>query len=113
MFLCILDDSELEKPESSQWEGLAPVISSKARRLSKTSSQDGPRLLSRATRRADRGAWLDWDSVLITRWGPVYERSPLTLGAWNWYTKPSQIAATLRIRDIPLFEDNLKPAVEF
>ena len=40
--LCILDSSVMEKPESSQWEGLAPVISSQARRISRPRPKMGP-----------------------------------------------------------------------
>lgn len=31
---------------------------------------------------------LKWDSVLLTSWGPNYDRSPLSLAAWYCYTKP-------------------------
>ena len=40
--LCILDGSVLEKPESLQGQGLGPVRSSKARRLSRPRPQAGP-----------------------------------------------------------------------
>jgi hypothetical protein len=88
--LCILDESEMEKPESSQWEGLAPVISSKARRL----SRPRPKMGSGYYRGPPGGPivvpGLDWRGVLLTRWGPVYERYPLTLGAWDWDSKTHQ-----------------------
>jgi hypothetical protein len=92
--LCILDDSELEKPESTQWEGLAPVISSKARRLSRPRPKMGPGYYRGPPGGPIVVPGLDWEGVLLTRWGPVYERSPLTLGAWSWDSKSHQIATS-------------------
>jgi len=40
--LCILDGSMLEKPESTQGDGLRPVLSSKARRLRRPRPRLGP-----------------------------------------------------------------------
>jgi hypothetical protein len=90
--LCILDASELEKPESTRWEGLAPVISSKARRLSRPRPKMGPGYYRGPPAGPIVVPGLDWEGVLIARWGPVYERSPLTLGAWSWDSKYHQIA---------------------
>ncbi len=92
--LCILDDSEIEKPESRQWEGLAPVISSKARRLSRPRPRMGPGYYRGPPGGPIVVPGLDWEGVLIARWGPVYERSPLTLGAWSWDSKSHQTASS-------------------
>jgi hypothetical protein len=91
--LCILDGSVLEKPESSQGEGLAPVISSQARRISRPRPKMGPGYYHGPPAGPIVVPGLKWDSVLITSWGPVYARSPLTLGAWYPYTKPNQAAS--------------------
>ena len=93
--LCILDGSIAEKPESSQLEGLAPVNSAKARRLSRPRPRLGP------------GYWrgkpggpivvpgFSWLGVLITGWSERTERRPVTLGAWHWYRRVARTAVPL------------------
>jgi hypothetical protein len=87
--LCILDGSVVEKAESRQIEGLAPVISSKARRLSRPRPKMGTGYYRGPPGKPIVVPGWHWVSVLLTRWARVYERLPLTLGAWYWYTKPS------------------------
>jgi hypothetical protein len=86
--LCILDGSVLEQPESSQVEGLSPVISSKARRLSRPRPK-----LGKGYYRGKPGGPIvvlgfNWVGVLVTGWASPQERRPVTLGAWHWYAKP-------------------------
>jgi hypothetical protein len=86
--LCILDGSVVEKPESRQAEGLTPVRSSKARRLSRPRPQLGPGYW-----RGKPGGpivvpgW-SWVGVLVAGWDALSARRPLTLGAWHWYSRP-------------------------
>jgi len=86
--LCILDGSVLEKPESTQAEGLVPVRSRKARRL----SRPRPKLGKGSFRGKPGGpivvpGW-QWTAVLVTGWSALVEQRPLTLGAWHWFSKP-------------------------
>lgn len=87
--LCLLDSSVLEKPESSQGEGLAPICSSKARRLARPRPKMGKGYFKGKPGGPIVVPGIHWAGVLITSWAGVYERCPLTLGAWHWYTKPS------------------------
>jgi len=87
--LCILDGSVAEKAESCQIEGLAPIISAKARRLSRPRPRMGTGYYRGPPGKPIVVPGWHWVSVLLTRWAHVYERLPLTLGAWYWYTKPS------------------------
>jgi hypothetical protein len=86
--LCILDHSVAEKPESRQAEGLAPVISSKARRLERPRPKIGPGYYGGPPGKPIVVPGWHWASVLLTGWAKVSERLALTLGAWYWYTKP-------------------------
>jgi hypothetical protein len=98
--LCILDGSVLEKAESTQAEGLTPVISSKARRLERPRPKLGPGYYRGPLAGPIVVPGWHWVSVLLTRWAKVSDRSPLTLGAWYWYTKPDLEEAAVA-RDIP------------
>jgi len=93
--LCILDGSVLEKAESSQAEGLAPVISSKARRLERPRPKLGPGYYRGPIAGPIVVPGWHWVSVLLTRWAKISDRAPLTLGAWHWYTKPKIEEANL------------------
>lgn len=86
--LCILDGSVTEKAESSQAAGLAPVISSKARRLERPRSKMGAGYYRGPPGKPIVVPGWHWVSVLLTRWAKIADRSPLTLGGWHWYTKP-------------------------
>jgi hypothetical protein len=86
--LCILDGSVLEKPESSQGEGLAPVRSSKARRLSRPRPKMGKGYFKGKPGGPIVVPGFRWVGILLARLASVYERHSLTLGAWHWYTKP-------------------------
>jgi len=86
--LCILDGSVLEKPESIKAEGLSPMVSSKARRLSRPRPK-----LGKGYYRGKPGGPIvvpgfSWVGALVTGWVSPLEHSPLTLGAWHWYAKP-------------------------
>ena len=87
--LCILDGSVLEKPESSQAEGLGPIRSSKARRLARPRPKQGAGYY-----RGKPGGpivvpgW-SWVAVLATGWAAPSAGRPLALGAWHWFTKPA------------------------
>jgi len=87
--LCILDGSVLEKPESSKGEGLAPVRSSKARRLARPRPKMGKGYFKGKPGGPIVVPGFRWAGVLLARLASVYERHSLTLGAWHWYTKPS------------------------
>jgi hypothetical protein len=88
--LCILDGSVVEKPESAQAEGLAPVRSAKARRLARPRPKLGPGYW-----RGKPGGpivvpgW-QWLAALITPWAGPRQGEPLTLGAWHWYSHPTR-----------------------
>jgi Transposase DDE domain len=98
--LCILDGSVAEKAESRQIEGLAPVISAKARRLERPRPKMGPGYYRGPPGKPIVVPGWHWVSVLLTRWAKVYERLPLTLGAWHWYTKPDT-EGTNPTEDVP------------
>jgi hypothetical protein len=95
--LCILDGSVIEKPESSQGEGLAPVISSQARRIARPRPKMGPGYYRGPPSGPIVVPGLKWDSVLLRSWGPAYDRAPLSLAAWYCYTKPQEINLTPHI----------------
>jgi hypothetical protein len=76
--LCILDGSVLEKAESSQAEGLAPVISSKARRLERPRPKLGPGYYRGPIAGPIVVPGWHWVSVLLTRWAKISDRCPLT-----------------------------------
>jgi hypothetical protein len=86
--LCIADGSVLEKPESEKAEGLSPVNSSKARRL----SRPRPRLGKGYFRGKPGGPIVvpgfNWLAVLLSPWALREQRRGVTLGAWHWYAKP-------------------------
>jgi hypothetical protein len=86
--LCILDGSVVEKPESVQADGLTPVRSSKARRLSRPRPKQGPGYYrGRPGPSLVVPGWR-WVAVLATGWALPSAQRPLTLGAWHWYAKP-------------------------
>jgi hypothetical protein len=88
--LCILDGSVIEKPESAQLAGLAPVRSSKARRLGRPRPKQGPGYWRGKPGKPVVVPGFGWVGVLVTGWASQMERRPLTFGAWHWYTKPPQ-----------------------
>jgi hypothetical protein len=93
--LCILDSSVLEKPESVVAEGLRPVRSSKARRLTRPRPKQG-----KGYYRGKPGGPIvvpgfSWAAVLVTGWAGAAERRPVSLGAWHWYSKPTEVAVPL------------------
>jgi len=86
--LCILDTSVAEKPESGRADGLTPVRSSKARRLSRPRPQQGPGYYRGQPGPAVVVPGWQWVAVLVTGWTLPSAQRPLTLGAWHWYAKP-------------------------
>lgn len=91
--LCILDGSVLEKPESLWAEGLSPVRSSKARRLSRPRPQAGVGYYRGKPGGPIVVPGFEWMGVLVTGWAAQVERRPVALGAWYWYAKPRPTAA--------------------
>ena len=91
--LCILDGSVLEQPESAHAEGLAPVRSSKARRLARPRPKLGKGYYHGKPGKALVVPGFQWLGVLVAGWEAQAERRPVTLGAWYWYTKPDPAAA--------------------
>lgn len=86
--LCILDGSVLEKPESSQAEGLSPVISSKARRLSRPRPKLGKGYFAGKPGGPVVVPGFQWVAAMVTGWSAQGQHRPVTLGAWHWYSKP-------------------------
>lgn len=83
--LCILDGSVLEKPESSKAQGLVPVRSAKARRLSRPRPKLGPGYYRGKPGGPVVVPGFLWLGVLVAGWTAVAQR--LTLGAWYPYSK--------------------------
>lgn len=89
--LCILDSGVMEKSESRELEGLSPVRSAKARRISRPRPKMG-----KGYYRGKPGGPIvvpgfEWTSALITSWATRDERRPVALAAWHWYAKPKQV----------------------
>jgi hypothetical protein len=88
MALVILDGSVVEKPESAELEGLAPVRSAKARRL----ERPRPKLGSGYFRGKPRGPIVvpgfEWVSAIVTGWAARDEKRPVVLAGWHLYSKP-------------------------
>lgn len=87
--LCILDGSVLEKPERPRADGLRPVRSSKARRLSRPRPQPGS-----GYDHGPPGAPIvvpGWQGLaaVVTPWTGADTRRSLTLGAWYTYPHPA------------------------
>lgn len=85
--LLILDGSVAEKPESAGREGLAPVNSSRARRLRRPRPK-----LGKGYWRGKPGpptvvpGW-SWASLLVTGWAGREAKRPLALAGWRWYRR--------------------------
>jgi len=86
--LCILDGSVAEKAESAVLEGLCPVRSSKARRLSRPRPKLGKGYYHGPPSGPIVVPGFKWTNILLAPWTCHYQRPPLTLGAWHWYAKP-------------------------
>lgn len=87
--LCILDGSVVEKPESSQIEGLSPVVSSKARRLSRPRPKLGKGYFHGKPGGPIVVPGFQWIGAMVTGWSAQGGHRPVTLGAWHWYSKPT------------------------
>lgn len=103
--LCILDGSVLEKPESTCLDGLAPVRSSKARRLARPRVQLGPGYYHGPPGGPIVVPGFRWVAALVTGWALPTERRPLVLGAWHWYTRPDPAMTTAATPDLPAQTD--------
>ena len=103
--LCILDGSVIEKPESAQLAGLAPVRSSKARRLGRPRPKQGPGYWRGKPGKPVVVPGFGWVGVLVTGWASQTERRPLTFGAWHWYTKPAPPPAEAPAAEAPPGEE--------
>ncbi|HZS00149.1 MAG TPA: transposase [Chloroflexota bacterium] len=86
--LCILDGSVVEKPESVEADGLAPVRSSKARRLARPRPKQGPGYYRGKPGPAPVVPGWHWVAALVTGWALPSAKRPLTLGAWHWFAHP-------------------------
>lgn len=91
--LCVFDSSVVEKAESAQAEGLAPVRSSKARRLARPRPKLGPGYFRGRPGGPIVVPGFQWVAVLVTGWVAQSARRPVTLGAWHWFSKPAPLAA--------------------
>lgn len=85
--LCILDSSVLEKPESTHLAGLAPVNSSKARRLRRSRPQCGPGYWRGEPGPPTVVPGFSWVGALVTGWAERTARRPVALGAWHVYRR--------------------------
>lgn len=85
--LLIGDGSVAEKPESEKRQGLAPVRSSKARRLRRPRPK-----LGKGYWRGKPGpptvvpGWT-WASLLVCGWAGREAKRPLALAGWRWYRR--------------------------
>jgi Transposase DDE domain len=86
--LCIWDESVLEKPESQKLEGIAPVLSSKAKRLSR--SRKGL-LFNRPAGTPIRVMGMQWTAALITGLEGIPQ-----IAVMNWWTTRGEYAVKLR-----------------
>lgn len=86
--LCIWDESVLEKPESQKLEALGPVLSSKAKRLSR--SRKGL-LFNKSGGIPIRVMGMQWTAALITGLEGIPK-----LALMNWWTTRGEYATKLR-----------------
>lgn len=89
--LCIWDGSVIEKPESSKIEGLAPVVSSKAKRLSR--SRYGL-LFNPGGGRPIRVMGMQWTTALISGLEGIPK-----VAAMNWWTTKGEYAQKQREKE--------------
>lgn len=107
--LCILDSGVAEKPESKELEGLSPVRSAKARRLSRPRPKMG-----KGYYRGKPGGPIvvpgfEWTSALITGWATRGERRPVALASWRWHAKPKPIVDEQAQQAAPAEGDEVAP----
>ena len=86
--LCLWDGSVLEKPESTALEGIAPVVSSKAKRTNR--SRKGL-LFNMPTSRPIRVMGMQWTGTLITGIEGIAQ-----LAVMRWWTTKGDYAEKLR-----------------
>ena len=86
--LCIWDGSVLEKPESQKLEGIGPVLSSKAKRLSR--SRKGL-LFNKPAGMPIRVMGMQWTAALITGLEGIPK-----IALMNWWTTKGDYAVKLR-----------------
>lgn len=89
--LCVFDGSVVEKAESAQGEGLAPVRSSKARRLARPRPKLGPGYFRGRPGGPIVVPGFQWVAVLVTGWAAQSARRPVALGAWHWFSGPAPL----------------------
>jgi hypothetical protein len=86
--LCIWDGSVIEKPESSTIEGLCPVVSSKAKRLSR--SKKGL-VFNFPPRKPITVAGMQWTGALISGM-----QGPIKVALMRWWTTKGDYATKMR-----------------
>lgn len=118
--LLIGDGSVAEKPESERREGLAPVRSSKARRLRRPRPKMGPGYWRGKPGPPTVVPGWSWASLLVAGWAGREAKRPLALAGWRWYRRVGQghpdhaaLAATVPTADQEsAFHALLEPVVE-
>ena len=89
--LCIWDGSVIEKPESSQIEGLCPVVSSKAKRLHR--SRKGL-VFNFPPKKAITVTGMQWTGALITG-----VEGMIKVALMSWWTTKGEYATNLRAHE--------------
>jgi len=90
--LVILDGSVIEKSESTELDGLAPVRSAKARRLERPRPKMGGGYYSGKPTGPKVVPGFEWISAVVTGLAGREERRPIALAGWKLYSKPKEEA---------------------
>jgi hypothetical protein len=88
MALLILDGSVIEKAESSELQGLAPVRSAKARRLERPRPKMGKGYFVGKPAGPKVVPGFEWVCAVVTGLAARQDRRPLALAGWKLYSKP-------------------------
>jgi len=86
--LLILDGSVIEKKESTELDGLAPVRSAKARRLERPRPKMGKGYYSGRPGGPKVVPGFEWVCAVVTGLAGREERRPVALAGWKLYSKP-------------------------
>jgi len=98
--LCLWDGSVLEKPESSKLEGLCPVVSSKAKRLSRT--RKGV-VFNFPPQKAITVTGMQWTGALIAGMEGIPQ-----VAVMRWWTTKGDYAAKLREYEEKVLRDCIR-----
>jgi hypothetical protein len=88
--LLIVDGSVAEKPESAQQGGLAPVLSTKARRLRRPRRAMGKGYYPGPPGKPTVVPGWTFLSAVVTGWAERTCKRPVALAGWLWYRKVAQ-----------------------